>query len=144
MICNKCHKEKPLQDFPSRKNTKLSIRKTCKICTNKNHSKWWKKTAPLRLEYAQKWYANNREKVIKQKIASNLKYRRLARLDCIEHYSLGKNCCECCGEKHLEFLAIDHINGGGGKHRKKLGNNKYMTKILKSLSLRKSNSSVMI
>jgi hypothetical protein len=29
-------------------------------------------------------------------------------------------CC-CCGEKHFEFLAIDHINGGGNKHRKQLG-----------------------
>lgn len=26
--------------------------------------------------------------------------------------------CSCCGEKISEFLAIDHINGGGSKHRK--------------------------
>ena len=25
--------------------------------------------------------------------------------------------CECCGECRYEFLAIDHINGGGNKHR---------------------------
>lgn len=29
--------------------------------------------------------------------------------------------CECCGETALEFLAIDHINGGGNRHRRKLG-----------------------
>jgi hypothetical protein len=26
--------------------------------------------------------------------------------------------CTCCGEKELVFLAIDHIGGGGGQHRK--------------------------
>lgn len=26
--------------------------------------------------------------------------------------------CECCSEAHPEFLAIDHISGGGNKHRK--------------------------
>lgn len=29
--------------------------------------------------------------------------------------------CACCGEDHEEFLAIDHIKGGGNKHRKELG-----------------------
>lgn len=31
------------------------------------------------------------------------------------------NKCECCGEDKFEFLALDHINGGGGKHRKEIG-----------------------
>lgn len=33
--------------------------------------------------------------------------------------------CACCGEARIPFLAIDHINGGGNKHRKaiKLGGN---------------------
>lgn len=39
------------------------------------------------------------------------------RLICIEHYSKGKNNCFCCGESFVEFLAIDHISGGGYKHR---------------------------
>lgn len=25
--------------------------------------------------------------------------------------------CACCGESHREFLALDHVNGGGTKHR---------------------------
>jgi transposase-like protein len=29
--------------------------------------------------------------------------------------------CECCGEKHLEFLTIDHIHGGGSKERRESG-----------------------
>lgn len=29
--------------------------------------------------------------------------------------------CFCCGESNLEFLAIHHLNGDGGEHRKTLG-----------------------
>lgn len=31
--------------------------------------------------------------------------------------------CECCGASNIEFLAIDHIAGGGNRHRK----DNYMT-----------------
>lgn len=30
--------------------------------------------------------------------------------------------CVCCGERRDEFLTIDHVNGGGNKHRKQLAN----------------------
>jgi hypothetical protein len=36
---------------------------------------------------------------------------------CLKHYG-GK--CACCGEERREFLSIDHINGGGAKHRKEI------------------------
>lgn len=29
--------------------------------------------------------------------------------------------CACCGDTHFEFLTIDHIKGGGTKHRKESG-----------------------
>lgn len=29
--------------------------------------------------------------------------------------------CACCGESNPIFLSIDHINGGGEKHRKEIG-----------------------
>lgn len=31
--------------------------------------------------------------------------------------------CTCCGEDHPAFLTLDHVNGGGGKHRKERGTN---------------------
>ena len=43
--------------------------------------------------------------------------RKRERLQVIKYYG---NKCQCCGESRYEFLAIDHINGGGNKHRKKL------------------------
>jgi hypothetical protein len=45
--------------------------------------------------------------------ATQLKYRTQV----LAHYSGGTPCCACCGEAHVEFLSIDHINGGGRAHR---------------------------
>jgi hypothetical protein len=30
-------------------------------------------------------------------------------------------CCACCGERSMDFLCIDHIDGGGTQHRKLIG-----------------------
>ena len=90
---------------------------------------WQRKNKEKTKQYRDKYYANNREEIIKQATYTNLKARRLARLDCINYYSNGKNSCECCGEYNLEFMAIDHIKGGGNKHRKTLKD--YLPLILK-------------
>lgn len=46
-----------------------------------------------------------------------LKYKRLL---CIEHYSNKKFECNCCGEKNIKFLTIDHSNNDGAKHRREV------------------------
>mgnify|MGYP001599706083 FL=1 len=38
-------------------------------------------------------------------------------------YSNGPICCACCGETNLVFLSIDHIDGGGNKHRREIHTN---------------------
>lgn len=47
-------------------------------------------------------------------------YRAKLRLDVLVHYGGHPPGCACCGEDKLEFLCIDHINGGGNAERKKL------------------------
>jgi hypothetical protein len=37
--------------------------------------------------------------------------------------------CACCGESQREFLTIDHIYGGGVKHRKRVSAKKLLTQI---------------
>ena len=52
----------------------------------------------------------------RKKINERLKRRRVyLRKIAIEKYG-GK--CTCCGESEKIFLCIDHINGGGRRHRK--------------------------
>lgn len=43
------------------------------------------------------------------------------RLQVLEYYSDGILCCACCGEAHIEFMTLDHINGDGKEHRAKVG-----------------------
>jgi hypothetical protein len=58
----------------------------------------------------------------KEEIKNNGKRMRQAlRLEVLNFYG-GK--CACCGEAEICFLAIDHINGGGNKHRKEIGGSK--------------------
>jgi hypothetical protein len=45
------------------------------------------------------------------------RYHRNKKIKVIEEYG---GTCACCGDNTIEFLTIDHINGGGGKHRKSL------------------------
>lgn len=70
-----------------------------------------------RRQIARDWFQKNKD------IANSYQriYREKLRLEIISYYSQGKNCCECCGENHIQFLAIDHIKGGGKKHRKEIG-----------------------
>jgi hypothetical protein len=53
----------------------------------------------------------------KKRLTNMQRYRPLA----LKAYSDGKPCCVCCGEDKVEFLVIDHVDGGGNKQRKELG-----------------------
>ena len=45
---------------------------------------------------------------------------RRVRNSVLDHY--GRKCA-CCGEDTVEFLAIDHVGGGGNAHRRKINGN---------------------
>lgn len=81
-----------------------------------------------RTEYQKQWAIENRDAVIKSKRKYNIKNRETInekarirkseqRLLVLSHYSNGELKCACCGESEYLFLTIDHINGGGRKHR---------------------------
>lgn len=56
--------------------------------------------------------------------AASNRQRRL-KVKVLEHYAGGPPRCECCGTDAIEFLTLDHIDGGGYKHRKEVGANVY-------------------
>ena len=59
--------------------------------------------------------------------------RRLKRATLVAYGGLTPK-CECCGEHNIEFLVIDHINGGGNKERKanKLGGSSFYRWLAKA------------
>ena len=77
------------------------------------------------------YYWNHKEAIITQRKERRLKHNAYMnqwsrtyyvkrRMMVIDYYSKGKRKCNCCGEKEYKFLCIDHIKGGGSKHRKEL------------------------
>lgn len=79
--------------------------------------RWEQRNPEWRKQYRKAEYQRN-------KTAGSYSKRRenhaQIREECIRHYSNDTNCCACCGENAIEFLAIDHIDGGGSKHRKEV------------------------
>lgn len=81
------------------------------------------------IERTKKWRKENPDK---RKIQIKLDAVRYREQRSLWAYTRGRklksliietygNICACCGEDAIEFLSIDHINGGGHKHRKKTG-----------------------
>ena len=65
-------------------------------------------------KYHKNWYAENKDKAAQY----SKEYLKKLRTGARNAYGWS---CQCCGEDIPEFLTIDHINGGGNKHRKSLG-----------------------
>ena len=75
----------------------------------KKNPDWWR-------EYRKKRSQNPEFK--KKRREYQKKYYTKIRMMVLKHYG-GKNPkCAICGENHIECLGIDHIRGGGNKHRK--------------------------
>ena len=81
--------------------------------------------------YQREHYRENREYYIKynseyaklhrkQKNQNEKRYKQRLKLEVLSHYGGSPPQCACCAEKALEFLTIDHIIGGGNRHRKEL------------------------
>lgn len=68
-------------------------------------------------EYAREWRKTHREQF---KQNQKRAYDKM-RLDCLTHYCGSKKpFCKCCGETEILFLQLDHTNGDGADHRRKL------------------------
>ncbi len=123
-ICDTCNSTLLVEAFALIiKRTGTKLRSTCKSC-------WAKKPRDSSgslirsrdRDYHKKQSAKHYEKhKVKILARAQEKYRAL-RHEVLCHYASAPTPnCSCCGESHYEFLAIDHINGGGTKHRKGRG-----------------------
>jgi hypothetical protein len=100
--------------------------RTCKKCGPQTLDKFYhvKEKKGLRLRckacnIAQsiRYAKQNRSKCL----ARYKRIREARRLKVLQYYSGNeKPFCFCCKEDTLQFLVLDHKNGGGNKHRKQL------------------------
>jgi hypothetical protein len=77
----------------------------------------WKNMTPERRDevrqYMRQYREDNRERIRETKREQGRRYRQQV----LDWYG-GK--CACCGESHPEFLAMDHVDGGGSEHRREI------------------------
>lgn len=109
-MCTKCRKTKALEEFYEDKTHKNNKHSQCKQCRKENVAEYLKRNPGYIKEY--------RGKNLEKSRREGRQWRSNLRLEVITHYG-GK--CECCGESTLEFLALDHPNNDGAKHRKQIG-----------------------
>lgn len=108
LYCNLCSKKRTINQSSIRKQNIMNglcgycgkrllvkNRKGCVICIYKRN----------------KWYGISKTR------NRNMQKNKLLRDQIIQHYG-GK--CNCCGETERTFLAIDHIDGNGNIHRRKI------------------------
>lgn len=84
--------------------------------------------AERKRKYFQVYYQDHKIELAKRHAEYRIKNRENLRIkgrkrikelrESIIAYYGGK--CVCCGETQFEFLAIDHVNGGGSQHRKNI------------------------
>jgi len=75
------------------------------------------KFADGRLSHCKDCDRRYREERRPQTRANVARWQRRLREEVLRHYG---GSCACCGESRYEFLAIDHIEGGGAQHRKQI------------------------
>jgi len=98
--CSTCKKYKAVSNFYRNPKSSDGIHDHCKHCSRK---------------HAQSEASKAGQKTRRQR----------NRMTVLLHYSDGKPQCRCCGESENKFLCIDHINGGGRKHRAEVGSHFY-------------------
>jgi hypothetical protein len=100
--CCHCKITKPLEEFAFNNLSRQERHRQCRKCYKV-------------------YNAENRHKYRLQKNRQSREQRAALRLEILVHYSDSVfPFCACCNESHEEFLSIDHINGGGGKHKREV------------------------
>lgn len=107
---------KPISDFGIDTRCKDGRKSRCKKCQSAYHSQHRQDNLADYTRRAKKWRDSSKEE--RRKKAT--KYREKVKMDVFLHYCGGDIRCMCAGCDVIEvrFLCIDHVDGGGRKHRK--------------------------
>ena len=99
--CPRCQNTRPADKFDPDYRQPDGYRQWCRAC--------------------QKTYLQERSSLyLPKKREHGRRTDRSLRREVLIHYSSAPPVCLCCGEKTLEFLSIDHIDGGGSKHKREV------------------------
>ena len=101
LYCSRCKRDLPKDSFtPCYWEPKDNRPRRCRECVQANNRKWYAKNQGRALAYMAQYRKETKDVVFN---------------------AYGGYICACCGETEKRFLTIDHIDGGGNKHRKETG-----------------------
>ncbi len=123
--CARCKKRKPVNEFYRESSRSDGLRPYCKLCCQTDNKRGYANHKDARLQQQRGYVKKNRAKVNQK----NTEWRKRVRLETLRHYSGGEPFCQICGERNLTFLTIDHIDGKGSEHRRKITRGGYATYI---------------
>ena len=114
MKCIRCKEEKPITEFGKGVQWKDGISRYCKECVRKrSKTQYWANPEKAR-KYSLEKYRKNKD------VLNEKRRLREEKNKATVFNAYGGYICACCGETERVFLTIDHINGGGTAHRKKV------------------------
>jgi hypothetical protein len=101
----------------------------CIKCTRESNKKLYWKNPEKRRAHSLEWGVKNRDRKLAVNAAWRLSHAEERRVYMKKRLQERKNLvllhyggkCKCCGESEVKFLCIDHIDGGGNKHRAEVG-----------------------
>lgn len=102
--CSKCKQVKPLSEFPKYTSGGTLTKNKCTLCYRLSYKVYNKTDARKRA--SKRWLNKNKY--------YHRDWRRKAKQEVVNEYG-GK--CVDCGEADPIVLTIDHVGGGGHKHR---------------------------
>lgn len=91
------------------------------ICSNCKETKPYYAKNLCKKCYRRKYHLEHLEEARLYDLKRDKRRRLKLKLEIFNHYSNGKISCDCCGDSHIEFLTIDHINGDGAEHKREIG-----------------------
>lgn len=106
--CNRCTKEITVNHIAAR---------YCVDCIKLKKKEYYLKNRDIRIKYFKEHRLKDKDKFNQD---ARVRFRNL-KLEILNHYSFGEMRCACCGDNHVEFLSIDHINNDGAEQRKEHG-----------------------
>lgn len=120
--CNKCGINKERDQYNKHSKTKDGLHPTCKPCL-KTYNKLYYITNKERIKKTVKEHKKKNRK--RHNIINNEERRKLK----IQVFDAYGSKCACCNEEAIEFLTLDHVNGDGAEHRRRLAQERGVKKI---------------
>ena len=107
--------------LPLPRNARMKMHKVCRVKFWNDHRldlpSWEDRRKKRSIRDKQAWVNMSEDNKAIQRKRQRIEHRN-RREKVLAYYG---GACVCCGETQVEFLAIDHVNGDGKKHREEMG-----------------------